>query len=262
MSALKAEEFFTIGTTAAITGTVASQGVLAFAGLVGTASTGTAISTLSGAAATNATLAWLGGGSLAAGGGGMVIGSLILGSITLGSALMIGGFMIDGKGEEALIKAQKYETEVNQAIVQIKLARNFLQQLCQRLTDLSNLVRRLENRVKKILDQLESQPFTQDKQKKLLKSAAVLVKTLDKIQKTPVLDKKGNLNPDTEKLFHPNLVQQVQKEQKTINFVQKTGIVLGILLLINFGVYIVLDKFVQKPNVNELNLKQERQTER
>ena len=40
----------------------------------GVASTGTAISTLSGAAATNAALAWLGGGALAAGGGGMAAG--------------------------------------------------------------------------------------------------------------------------------------------------------------------------------------------
>ncbi|UVJ40560.1 hypothetical protein [Arthrobacter sp. CJ23] len=44
----------------------------------GTASTGTAISTLSGAAATNATLAWLGGGALAAGGGGTAAGSALL----------------------------------------------------------------------------------------------------------------------------------------------------------------------------------------
>ena len=44
----------------------------------GTASTGTAISALSGAAATNAALAWLGGGALAAGGGGMTAGSAFL----------------------------------------------------------------------------------------------------------------------------------------------------------------------------------------
>ena len=44
----------------------------------GTASTGTAISTLSGAAATNAALAWLGGGTLAAGGGGMAAGNALL----------------------------------------------------------------------------------------------------------------------------------------------------------------------------------------
>ena len=44
----------------------------------GTASTGTAISTLSGAAASNAALAWLGGGALAAGGGGTAAGGAIL----------------------------------------------------------------------------------------------------------------------------------------------------------------------------------------
>lgn len=44
----------------------------------GVASTGTAISALSGVAATNAALAWLGGGALAAGGGGMAAGSAFL----------------------------------------------------------------------------------------------------------------------------------------------------------------------------------------
>lgn len=44
----------------------------------GSASTGTAISALSGAAATQAALAWLGGGALAAGGGGTAAGSALL----------------------------------------------------------------------------------------------------------------------------------------------------------------------------------------
>lgn len=44
----------------------------------GVASTGTAISALSGAAATNAALAWLGGGALAVGGGGMAAGEAFL----------------------------------------------------------------------------------------------------------------------------------------------------------------------------------------
>lgn len=44
----------------------------------GVASTGTAISALSGAAATNAALAWLGGGALAIGGGGMAAGNAFL----------------------------------------------------------------------------------------------------------------------------------------------------------------------------------------
>ncbi|WP_067818014.1 hypothetical protein [Nocardia inohanensis] len=44
----------------------------------GTASTGTAISTLSGAAASQAALAWLGGGAVAAGGGGTAAGTTLL----------------------------------------------------------------------------------------------------------------------------------------------------------------------------------------
>lgn len=46
-----------------------------------TASTGTLISTLSGAAATNASLAYLGGGALAAGGGGMATGTVAVTTI-------------------------------------------------------------------------------------------------------------------------------------------------------------------------------------
>lgn len=52
------------------------------------ASTGTAISTLSGAAATNATLAFFGGGSLAAGGLGMAGGAVVLGGLAAGPALI------------------------------------------------------------------------------------------------------------------------------------------------------------------------------
>lgn len=56
-------------------------GAWALVGAVGTASTGTALSTLSGAAAVKATLAWFGGGSLAAGGAGMAGGALVLGGL-------------------------------------------------------------------------------------------------------------------------------------------------------------------------------------
>lgn len=63
------------GVAVAALGPTAAMGV---ATTFGVASTGTAISTLSGAAATNAALAWLGGGALAAGGGGMVAGNFLL----------------------------------------------------------------------------------------------------------------------------------------------------------------------------------------
>ncbi|MGP1560673.1 MAG: hypothetical protein ACTTIC_01125 [Helicobacteraceae bacterium] len=76
-------------------------------GALGTASTGIAISSLSGAAATNATLAALGGGSLASGGGGMALGSAILGGATLGVGLLAGGIILDSAGSSVLKKADK-----------------------------------------------------------------------------------------------------------------------------------------------------------
>lgn len=63
------------GVAVAALGPTAAMGV---ATTFGVASTGTAISALSGAAATNAALAWLGGGTLAVGGGGMAAGEAFL----------------------------------------------------------------------------------------------------------------------------------------------------------------------------------------
>ena len=63
------------GISVATLGPWAAMGV---ATSFGTASTGTAISLLSGAAAKNAALAWLGGGAIAAGGGGMAAGNAFL----------------------------------------------------------------------------------------------------------------------------------------------------------------------------------------
>lgn len=97
----------------------------------GTASTGTAISTLSGAAATNAVLAWLGGGAIAAGGGGMALGSALLGGATLGVGLLVGGVVfafsgskLSDKADEAwsqMIKAEKQINEICSYLNELKL---------------------------------------------------------------------------------------------------------------------------------------------
>ena len=89
---------------------------------LGTASTGTAIASLSGVAATNATLAALGGGALAAGGGGIALGTTILGASTLGVGLLIGGVIfniagssLSGKADEAWEQMKRAEREINRA---------------------------------------------------------------------------------------------------------------------------------------------------
>ena len=96
---------------------------------LGTASTGTAIASLSGVAATNATLAALGGGAIAAGGGGMALGSTILGATTLGVGLLIGGIIFNVSGHTLSSKA-------DEAWAQMKDNEATIDRLCMYLSDL------------------------------------------------------------------------------------------------------------------------------
>lgn len=68
-------------------GAAEAAGTFTLVGALGTASTGVAISSLSGAAATTSTLAALGGGSLASGGLGMLGGICALGGIFAAGAI-------------------------------------------------------------------------------------------------------------------------------------------------------------------------------
>lgn len=82
----------------------------------GTASTGTAISTLSGAAADNAALAWLGGGALSAGGGGMAAGKALLamaGPIgwTIAGATLLSSILLFANKRAKLNKEKNEEIE-------------------------------------------------------------------------------------------------------------------------------------------------------
>lgn len=175
--------------------------------LLATASTGTAISTLGGAAATNATLAWLGGGSLAAGGGGMALGSMVLGGIVAGPALAIFGHIVGNKGEEALNNArsnlEQAKTIRNEANLMVgKLA------AIEKVTSLANStfstvsshLRRAVSDLKKVLDAEGEnyQAFSAENRETVFRSVkfAQLIKAMID---TPILDQDGNLVLSTEK---------------------------------------------------------------
>lgn len=102
---------------------------------LGTASTGTAIASLSGVAATNATLAWLGGGALAAGGGGMAAGTAVLGAATLGAGLLVGGIIFNITGEKLSDKADVARTQTTSAEQKINV-------ICDYLADLRTISNR------------------------------------------------------------------------------------------------------------------------
>lgn len=107
---------------------------------LGTASTGTAIASLSGAAAVNATLAALGGGALAAGGGGMALGATILSASTLGVGLLVGGIIFNFAGNSLSDKA-------DEAWEQMLESKDQVNQICQYLKELYTA----SNRYKKAL---------------------------------------------------------------------------------------------------------------
>ncbi|WP_292781310.1 hypothetical protein [Nostoc sp. NMS9] len=195
---VEAEQFFKGGTKAIGAAAAGYGGAMSLATSVGVASTGTFIGGLSGAAAWNATLAWLGGGSLAAGGGGMALGSLVLGGITVGPAVLIGGFVLAGEGEKALTKAREYEAEVNTAIAKIEAAKDFMQQVRRRITELQSVFECLNKSAILGLQELESLPsFDKNRDASKFQKVALFVKALAEIMKTPVLDSEGQLNPVT-----------------------------------------------------------------
>lgn len=92
-------------TAGAAGGALTAIGAYGAAQTFAAASTGTAIASLSGAAATNATLAFFGGGSLAAGGLGMAGGMMVLGGLVAGPALLVMGLITGAKSQEKLDQA-------------------------------------------------------------------------------------------------------------------------------------------------------------
>jgi len=111
VSSYQATDLLKDGIQAVSAGTLAGVGAVGAITSFGVASTGTAISTLSGAAATNATLAWLGGGSLAAGGFGVAGGTAVLGGIVAVPLLLSLAASATSKSEKAITEARAKEAE-------------------------------------------------------------------------------------------------------------------------------------------------------
>ncbi len=100
----------------AIGGMLAAYGAYAGVGMLASTAGGVAIAELSGVAATNATLAWLGGGVLSVGGFGMVGGMAVLGGLVAGPALAILGAFSASKMEKKREDAKAYLSQVKAAV--------------------------------------------------------------------------------------------------------------------------------------------------
>ena len=165
-----------------------------------TAGTGAAISGLSGAAATNATLAWLGGGTLAAGGGGVAAGTAVLTGVAAAPAVLVGGVFVLLKGRESSKKAAAFEADADAAIA-LEAQRHLVLEaatseadrvraLLDALTsDLAREVGWLQSLTDRETDWTLFSPVEQER----TRGAAALALAVSGLVHTPVLDDEGSL---------------------------------------------------------------------
>lgn len=114
----------------------------ALASTYGVASTGTAIGTLAGVAEWNAFMAWLGGGALTAGGGGVVLGTTIFGAIpVIGWIVAATGVIL---GSWKISRSRKKNTET---LLQVRKATKQMRTQASRFFEWSNHARNINNHI-------------------------------------------------------------------------------------------------------------------
>ena len=194
-----------VGGTAGALGSGALAGLAAYGsvGLLGTASTGTAIAGLSGAAATNATLAWLGGGSLAAGGFGMAGGAAVLGGIVAAPVLLVGGLMMASKAEEAKERALSNRHDAQVAATAMQEAEVAARDIGRMADQVRNVLKKLQDYLRSDLQALEDlvsvstdfRSYDRSERDLVLRSASLAV-TAKNLAETSLLEEDGSVTND------------------------------------------------------------------
>lgn len=183
---------------AVLTGALSSQSAGLGAALFGLASTGAAIGGLSGAAATSATLAWLGGGALAAGGGGMALGRIVLGGVAVGPAMAVVGLLAK-QGSVSLTRAHEVRAAARESVAQMETVIALLGAVQTRIQELSALLDRLAARLSEVLGTLDATRWSPDCDADVtaLQTLLTLAMALANVIRAPVLDAHGDLAPES-----------------------------------------------------------------
>lgn len=204
-ASFNAKELTTGGTGGIAAGTLTAFGAYSAVGAFATASTGTAIGTLGGAAAANATLAWLGGGALSAGGLGVAGGTAVLGGLVAGPALLVGGAYMSSKAEKALNdaksnlkEAEKFEQETKNACTALEAINDSAWQVVFLLDDLNNYFKPAVENLKTVIN-VAGTDFNRynDNSKNAVMLSWQLAKTIKIVLENSILNYEGNLNTYT-----------------------------------------------------------------
>jgi len=181
----------------------------------GAASTGTAIASLSGIAATNATLAFLGGGSLAIGGLGIAGGAMVLGGLVAGPALAIMGFIVGAKASENLDNARSNYAESQKIAEDLKTAAVLCDGIRRRSYMFERLLIRLELLLIPLIFGMNSiiaekgdnwKKFSEEN-KRTVAAAATIVKAIKIVLDTPILTEDGKLTDESAQV--PGVIKPV-----------------------------------------------------
>ena len=184
-------------------GALTAFGVYGTVGALASASTGTAIATLSGVAAENAILAWLGGGAISVGGGGVALGTTVMGGLVAGPVLAIVGFSMDSKAEKNLTEAEEYRSKVKVSIEQIELKLEEFNTISRAIEEFTNSLNsvidrfdviesKLNGKIRRIL---KGKPCDQEEFRQLL----ILGRGLKDLLDISIMDKEGNYNSNFER---------------------------------------------------------------
>ncbi len=177
------------------------------------ASTGTAIASLSGAAATNATLAFFGGGSLAAGGLGVAGGTTVLGGLVAGPALMVVGFVAGAAAKKNLEKAYTNRSEALQISEQLDTMSLQCEAIRRRTFMFYNLLARLDARFLPLIYGMEDiiknegddyRTYSEES-KRVIASCASVAISIKAVLDTPMLTDDGLLTVESEEILEKEL---------------------------------------------------------
>lgn len=137
-------------------GTGALVGIASYGGamMFGTASTGTAIAALSGAAKTNATLAFFGGGSKAVGGLGIDGGKLVLAGVVAAPILAVAAVITSVKSKERLAEAKKIHAEAMDAVSKIDIMTTGMNGIEKMSDNYSGFIKKLGKKFKPFIQEM------------------------------------------------------------------------------------------------------------